>query len=170
MAKMYKKSELSVIEGRLVSKDNEVVNIPSGIIRQANDLETLVQKARYLKAQPEEQPAPSLDGFERKTEKGLRKFEADTPIMDGKVNEAIEFMKELEGTKEVQLMNEMLGRYDRLYEFVRSENVFEDSGAIDWTRYDNRLDTPTLGNILDWTPDTIVESIAYAFGYGVDDE
>lgn len=166
MAKMYKKSELTLVEGRLVSKDNEVINLSPSIIRQANDLETLVQKARYLKAQPEEQPAPSLDGFERKTEKGLRKFEADTPIMDSKVNEAIEFMKELEGTKEVQLMNEMLERYDQLYEFVRSENVFADC----MFPVETMLDTPTLGNVLDWTPDTIVESIAYAFGYGVDDE
>ena len=168
MGKIYDKSELTIVEGRLVNKDNEIVNISPTIVRQANDLETLVQKAEYLKGQPEEQKAPSLDGFERKTEKKFPEFRCDTPIMDAKVEDAVEFMKELDGVKEVKVMNVMLERYHELVEFVKSDKVFD--APHDWTFTEMKFDTPTLGNILEWPKSAVEEAIAFAFGYGVDDE
>ena len=157
--KMYKKSELAINHGLLVSNDGDIV-LPDGrIIDQANELETLAQQAEYLRRQPEATPMPTLDGFERMSIKdnGV-KFNAVTPLMDKKSKEAMELMSELDDIATVDQANGMLARFDVLLDFINQDFVVDCGDAL------YCFDTPTLGSVLELTKDDVANVIAKACG------
>lgn len=160
--KMYKKSELTLVDGLLISKDGDIVLPDVRVIDQANDLETLVQKTAYLMGQPEATPMPSLDGFKRSSIKDEVVFTASTPIMDKKIDEAMAIMDEIDDMATVEKANELIDKFKALLRFVSRDFVIDCGNKL------YCFDTPTLGSILDLTKDDVVDAIAYACGMSKD--
>lgn len=157
--KMYKKSDLQLINGMLVSGD-EIVAVADRIVDQANELETLVQKAEYLASQPSATPMPSLDGFERKSANEFgERFIATTPVTDLKVAEAMAIMDEADDVAITEAANELLDHFTELAKFIREDYVI-DTHAPSIVAFD----TPTLGSILDLTTDDLMRAIAKVCG------
>lgn len=161
--KMYKKSNLSLTNGMLVSISGDIIVPDIRVVRQANALETIAQKARYLAAQPEATPMPSLDGFKRESIKDELikdiKFEAKTPALDFKAAEAMALMSELDDVETTNKANAMLDKFTELLAFAKNDFVI-DCGGNDVIPFD----TPTLGSILQLTQQDIVDVVAMASG------
>lgn len=158
--KMYKKSELELVDGLLLAKDGTVVSPVGNVVRQANELDTLVQKAIYLQAQPEATPIPSLDGFERVSNFNLKyKLTADTPTFDKRTEEAVKFMNELDDLSRVEVVNEFLEKYSELIRFADAEQV-----VCSEAEAPEVFDTPTIGNPLELTPELIIKSVGIIHG------
>lgn len=157
--KMYKKSELTINHGLLVSNDGDIVLPDSRIVDQANELETIAQQAEYLGRQPEATPMPTLDGFERMSIKDSGvKFNAITPLMDKKSEEAMKLMNELDDIATVDKANEMLAHFDALLDFINQDFVVDCGDAL------YCFDTPTLGSVLELTKDDVANVIAKVCG------
>lgn len=162
--KMYKKSDLTLTNGLLVSKDGDIILPSISIVDQANHLETLAQQSAYLMTQPEATPMPSLDGFKRvsiKDNDGV-KFTATTPLMDQKTEEAMAIMDELDDLATVKQANNMLHEFAALLEFVGNDFVVDCGNEL------YCFDTPMIGSVLDLTKDDIVSVVASACGMAED--
>lgn len=158
--KMYNKSDLSMNHGLLVSKDGDIVLPDFRIVQQANELETLIQKMKYLSAQPKAAPMPSLDGFKRRSidDSESRKFEVSTPTMDAKADEAMKLMEELDDMAVADKANGMLDDFKSLLDFVTQDFVVDCGNQL------YKFDTPMLGNVLMLTEAEVVNAIAYVCG------
>jgi len=158
--KMYKKSDLKLVNGLLVTEDGEVVMPDVCVVRQANELETLWQKAEYLAKQPSAQPMPSLDGFKRKSIHDTdAMFTVTTPLMDKKAEEAVAIMDELDDMVTCEKANAMLTEFSSLLRFVREDVVLGCGGEVPYL-----FDTPSLGSVLELTEQDLVDVIAEACG------
>lgn len=157
--KMYKKSELSMNHGLIVSKEGDIILPDVSVVDQANRLEDLAQKQMYLASQPEATPMPNLDGFERVSIKnsGVR-FNAKTPHMDSKINEAMAIMSELDDMTMVAQANKMLKDFNALLEFVESDFVIDCGNEL------YCFDTPMLGSVLELTKEDVADIIADVCG------
>lgn len=157
--KMYKKSDLTINNGLLVSKDGDIVLPDINIVTQANELETVLQQSEYIAAQPEATPMPSLDGFKRISIKDSKvKFTTATPLLDSKQAEAMAIMDELDDVMLADKANEMLSMYGELIDFVDSDFVVDCGDQL------YRFDTPLLGSVLELTKEDVVDVIARACG------
>lgn len=168
MAKIYKKSQLKLVDGMLVTKKGKVVMPHWRVIFTANELDTLLQKAVYLAGQPEAVAAPSLDGFEResliRTDAG--KFSPITPTLDAKAKETLDLMEELDGVTTAHQMNDMLKEFEVLIDFA-DKDYFVSDGSWDGRRFD----TPFLcEDILDLDREDILNAIGIINGLTVDTE
>ena len=154
--KLYKKSDLSINNGLLVSKDGDIVLPDIKIVNQANELELLIQQYAYLADQPEATPMPSLDGFERASIKdGIKGwFSVKTPTLDKKFDEAMAIMDEIDGQAKAERANKMLDAFADLIEFVEGDSVIDCGNEL------YCFDTPVLGNVLELTKDDILDYIA----------
>ena len=160
--KMYKKSELTLVNGMLVDKDMNVIGVDPNIVHEANALEILAQKTDYLMAQPPASPMPTLDGFERKSSKDTGvKFNTTTPLMDAKAQETMALMDELDDVALADKANAMLDNFKHLIEFAKNDYVVSEDGIFSCTR---AFDMPTLGSILELTVEDICNVVALAVG------
>lgn len=162
--KMYKKSDLTLTNGLLVSKDGDIILPSISIVDQANRLETMAQQSAYLMTQPEATPMPSLDGFKRvsiKDNDGV-KFTATTPLMDQKAAEAMAIMDELDDLATVKQANNMLHEFAALLEFAGNDFVVDCGNEL------YCFDTPMIGSVLDLTKDDIVNVVASICGMAED--
>lgn len=164
--KMYKKSDVTLNHGLLVSKDGDIILPDPRIVQQANNLETMVQKVAYLSFQPKATPAPSLDGFERESidDSKSRKFEVSTPVMDAKADEAMKLMDEIDDVTTANAANAMLDDFKELLDFVTQDFVIDCGDQL------YKFDTPTLGNVLELTEADVIDEVAYACGMTKKDE
>lgn len=161
--KMYKKSELNLNNGLLVSKDGDIVMPDICIVNQANYLETLLQETEYLAKQPEATPMPSLDGFKRTSIKDSKvKFTATTPLMDMKQHEAMAIMDELDDMLLAERANNMLDDFKDLIDFVDNDFVVDCGSDLYY------FDTPMLGSVLELDKEGIVDVIAHVCGMNKD--
>lgn len=159
--KMYKKSDLTLVDGMLVTEDGDIVIPDVRIIDEANALETKVQQKRYMNGQPEAVPAPSLEGFERISNDDVTgAFVAKTPLLDSKAEEALEIMEELDAIATTEKANEMHSMFKHLIQFVRTDYVVDTYGFVE------KFDMPLLGNPLELTMDDVADAIAYCNGIG----
>jgi len=143
MAKLIKKSKCKFEAGHIIKK-NKVVGIPRVIWWQLNRLETMVQQYDYLIAQPPYQPGPSLEGFDRKSIIGNdRPYVScpDTPVIDKRVKEAMEFMAETDKVNDAAEINKAIDHFGELIDWFDSDKFIE-GGCFEI------IDTPTLGNPL----------------------
>lgn len=162
--KMYKKEELTLVNGMLVSVTGDIVMPAKLVVSQANELETRLQQSAYLDAQPAATPMPTLDGFERMSINDTNlKFSAITPTLDGKMDEALELMHEIDDIETVQRANSMVKEFSALIRFA-SEDFVVDCGEGEI----NFFDTPMLGNPLEWTKRDIADAIAAICGMAQD--
>ena len=161
--KMYKKSNLSLTNGMLVSISGDIIVPDIRVVKQANALETIAQKAKYLAAQPEATPMPSLNGFKRESIKDELtkdvKFEAKTPALDFEAAKAMALMDELDDVETTNKANAMLDKFTELLAFAKNDFVI-DCGGNDVIPFD----TPTLGSILRLTQQDIIDVVAMASG------
>lgn len=149
MAKIRYKHQLTYKSGYLIDVDDEVVALPPKVAEQLNNLDTLVQKARYLNGQPAANPEPSLDGFERKSEVHVPKLAAPcTPTIDCKEAESKKILKEIRSKMEVDAVNDVIDANKEAFIFMDSEEFIEGSEAV-------RLDLPELGSPLELTPEKV---------------
>ena len=152
MAKMYLKSDLKFVDGYLINDDGDVVALPEKVAEQINDLETRIQKLIYLDDQPEAQPERSLDGFKRKTTRGVPVVKVDTPTLDEKVAEGKKLLAEIRDLGKAEKINEIFLDYTEAFEWLRSDHFVEGSKIV-------RIDTPEIGDILDADVDELIEDI-----------
>ena len=142
MAKMYKKSDLTFDNGYVVDSDNNVVCLPDKVAEQINKLETWVQKYGYLKSQPAEQAAPSLDGFERESCFAKARVVVDTPELDARIARAKSIRDELTNKESCDVVNELIAKMSEMFDWINCDTFVEGTDVV-------RIDTPTLGNPLE---------------------
>lgn len=164
--KVYSKKDLTYKNGLLVTADGDVVCLDNEVVDMANELETRIQKAAYLGSQPEATKAPSLNGFERKTETVVSAFVKDTPLMDQKVKDTLALMEELDDAMVTDKLNEQIKNLTPLVYFVKEDDVLSVEHATP-----HRFDVPVMGNPLEWDEDKLMQFIAMSNGLSiVDDE
>ena len=151
MAKFYKKSQLEFVNGYVVDPaTREAVALPDNVAEQLNDYETTVQKAQYMAEQEEGRPEPSLDGFERRSNrKRAAEIEVVTPLLDAKKKESLAILEEIRTSCAADSINEILSGYEDMIEFLRNDTFVEGSKIV-------VIDTPELGNPLKLTIDDAV--------------
>lgn len=141
MAKMYKKSELKFDSGYVLTMDDKVVALPPNVAEQLNRMETEIQKAAYLNEQPEAQPAPSLDGFERESIVKHAHIEAETKHLDRERRRALGVLKDLRSMADAQEANAKLAKYEEAICFLCEDKFVEGTEVT-------LIDTPTIGDPL----------------------
>lgn len=162
--KMYKKSELHIVNGMIVSKKGDIIVPNRHVVYQANDLETVAQKVAYLAGQPSATPMPNLDGFERKSIKDSGvKFVASTPVLDDKIEEAESIMEELDNVANIKKANDMVDDFSALIQFAKDDFVIDTEDHCS----PGCFDMPTLGSILELTVEDITGVIAEACGLDI---
>lgn len=142
--KLYKKADLEFIDGMLVAKDGEIVNAGIKAVSQANELETMLQKAEWLKSQPSPCQGPDFSSFKRKSTNEIEDFVAETPLLDKKVAETMDLLNELDVVELTNKVNEVQRYMADLINFTKSDYVVSNGSAI------VKFDVPTLGNPLEW--------------------
>lgn len=150
MAKMYVKSELKFDSGYVLTMDDEVVALPPKVAEQLNEMETEIQKVAYLKAQPEAQPMPSLDGFERESIVKHAHVEVETKYLDREKRRSMGLLNDLRNMAAADEANEKLAKYDEAIRFLREDKFVEGTEVI-------MIDTPTIGNILTADFDKVID-------------
>lgn len=153
MAKMYSKSDLKFENGYVLTYDDEIVALPDGVAEQINEVETFIQKQRYLAEQPKAQPEPSFDGFERETIFDVPRVEVKTPAIDKLVEEKTQILHELRGEAAAKEINKILAKYQDAFRFFKNEKFVEGTKAV-------AIDTPTLGNILTVDAEKLIADIS----------
>lgn len=161
--KMYKKEDLSYKNGLIVAPDGEVVAIDNEVVDMANELETRIQKADYLKAQPEPVAIPTLDGFVRQTETTITSFTCDTPLMDERVEKSIDLMNEIDNKTMTDKLNNQLELLTPLVCFVKDDELLSVENNSQ-----HRFDVPVMGNPLVWTEEDLMEFVCRANGVEVE--
>lgn len=158
--KLYDKKELTFRKGMLVTKDGDALRIAGAITEQANALETKMQEQMFLNDQPEATPAPTLDGFERKSiAKKKVRVQCATPLLDEKIKNAEAFMDELDAVENANKIESAANKFIDLIEFAEDDFVLADVCGEP-----SIFDTPMLGNPLDYDCELIMAAIALATG------
>ena len=158
--KMYKKSDLNLINGLLVSESGDIVMPDLRIVKQANDLETIIQQTNYLEAQPEATPMPSLKEFERISIDDCDDvFTASTPLLDNQAAHTMAMMDEFDDIDTVNKANNMVQDFGLLISFVENDYVIDCGGDTVVP-----FDTPAIGSVLELTKDAVVSFIAHICG------
>ena len=160
--KAYSKNDLVYKNGLLLTSDGDVVAVDNAIVDMANELETRLQKANYIMAQPEAVAAPTLDGFTRKSEIQITPFTCETPLMDKRVEEAKKLMDEIDDVAMTNTLNDQLRNYSDLVIFIKEDMVIDAERETP-----HRFDVPTMGNPLEWTEDDLFKFIAITNGCSV---
>lgn len=159
--KMYKKSDLSMVNGYLINGDSDVVVVDPAVVRQANRLETMVQKRTWVSDQPEYCAGPDFDKFERVSanEEGKVKFDIDTPNIDAKVDETLALIGELDNIEMTESLNAELANFEKLIAFANSDMVMDYNNIA----APEQFDCPTMGNPIEWTKKSVVANVLYCF-------
>lgn len=161
--KIIEKSKLSFEEGYIVSKC-EVVGVPDYVVNDLNAIETAIQQAAFLKAQPEGVAAPSLKDFERKSAHTLPTIERpETPLNDKKLADSLALIEELDAADSVEQVNAFITKHANLFEWVGNKKV------IDYETTPVKFDLPTLGNPLKLTTKDLTDHLMTLVGTEVDD-
>lgn len=158
--KMYKKSDLNLVNGMLVAESGDIVMPDLRIVKQANDFETIIQQAAFLEDQPEATPMPSLKGFERVSINDREDtFTASTPMLDKQAARTMAMMEELDDIDIVNKANKMVADFKLLIDFIANDYVIDCGGDIVMP-----FDTPVFGDVLKLTKDEVIAFIAHVCG------
>lgn len=155
MAKLVSKKDLKYVNGYITDNEGTVVNIDYRIAHFLNKLEVCIQKAKYIKAQPECQFPPSLDGFELESEHKVYKIEEPkTPKLDARANLAKGILDEMVAVNNAKECNEFIKANAVVFEWLDSDLIVVDSSEAGV-----RFDLPTLGNPLELTAEGVMDII-----------
>ena len=162
--KYMKKSKLQMIDGMICNKKGEVLGINPKIAELFNQLETEIQEKMYMDKQPEAQPMPSLDGFEREHANGNVKIPtievAETPIIDKRIKEAMAFVKEVEAQHTADEANKKYEDYALLFQFVENESILVNTDML----AEYGIDTPFIGDVLKLDKEDLADLIGFVAG------
>lgn len=150
MAKLIKKDKCKFKQGHIVKK-GKVIGLPFAVWLQLNKFELMIQEYWHLRKQPAYQPAPSMDGFERKSMFGNDRPYVempDTPTTDKRVGEALAFMAEADAVSDAKMVNQVIDDFGALIDWCNSEEFIEGDCL-------NVIDTPEIGNPLELDADEI---------------
>lgn len=143
MAKFYSKSDLTFKSGYVVNDYGDVVALPKGVARQLNEIEEMVQKAKWVADHEEAEEEP--EEFVRKSAfKPAPVIAVDTPLLDQKVEEAVRLHEEIEDKLCANKMNEIIQSFKEAFAFCDENDFVEGTEVV-------RLDLPTLGDPLKLT-------------------
>lgn len=143
MAKFYSKSDLTFKSGYVVNADGDVVALPKGVARQLNEIEEMVQRAKW--AAEHEAPEAEPEEFVRKSAfKPAPVITANTPLLDKKVEESMRLHEEIEGKLCADKLNEIIKGFKEAFAFCDEDDFVEGGEVV-------RLDLPTLGDPLKLT-------------------
>lgn len=161
--KLYKKSDLSFKNGMLVDGDGNVVAPIPAIVKMANELETELQKATYVKSLPDVVP-PSAP-FVRKSigdKLPVNEFMCETPHMDKRIKDTCAIMDEIDSANTCDKINDaMRTRYAELLQWANDDTVIGTDGVL------VLFDTPTMGDPLEWNAENVQDFIALSFGLDI---
>lgn len=152
MAKIYRKTQLSFVNGYIVDGSDNVVALPYKVAEQLNDLEEKIQLAAYMEEQGEARPAPSADGFVRRSAFTKPVIEVETPHLDAELKRSLGILEDLRAKDHASKANAMIESFTELFDFVSGDSFVEGNQIV-------RTDTPTIGNPLDVTIDRLLELI-----------
>lgn len=159
--KIRYKKDYQFLEGHVIDPDTgDCIVLPVAVVYQAHKLDLMAQQYDYLNGQPAYQPGPSLQGFQRKSiQDHPRPYleDPETPVTDARVAEAMAFMAEADVMNQVNDVNDAINEFGDLFDFLCSDHWFEPANGATF------VDAPTLGNILELTPEEargILEEIA----------
>lgn len=160
--KIRYKKDYQFLEGHVVDPETgDCIVLPAAVVFQAHRLDLMAQQYDYLSGQPAYQPGPSLSGFRRKSIRDHSRpyiEDPETPVTDARVAEAMLFMQEADEIHRVKDVNDAINEFGDLFDFLCSDHWFEPcAGGATF------IDAPTLGNILELTPEEargILEEIA----------
>lgn len=143
MAKFYSKSDLTFKSGYVVNADGDVVALPKGVARQLNEIEEMVQKAKWVAEHEGDEEEP--EEFVRKSAfKSAPVITVDTPLLDKKVEESVRLHEELERQLCAEKMNDIIKGFKEAFAFCDEDAFVEGDKVV-------RLDLPTLGDPLKLT-------------------
>lgn len=160
--KMVNKDKLTYVDGYLIDDDN-IIAIDPSIVRQANMLEEMVQRRKWVDEQPEACAGPDYSKFKRESEHDIKgiEFIAETPLMDEEIQRSLELMAEIDDANMANRINEKIQNdLKNLIDFVSKDYVIDRSGNC----APEKFDLPTLGNPLDLTKESICIKVAEAYG------
>lgn len=158
--KLYNKEKLKFVDGVLVTKKDKVAMPSKSVIAQANQLETMVQQTMHINSQPDAQPAPTIDGFNRVHRYQAPIVDCRTPLLDEKAELSLALMEEMDKKEHADKLQEMIDHFASLIEWVHRDS-FIASECEDFASFD----TPILGDPLTWTEETVVKHIANSLGF-----
>ena len=154
--KIYKKEICTYVDGYIVCGD-EVVGVPTSIIRQLNKLETDMQKAEYRRANKVELKTP--EPFVRKHEgKSHIVVTPDTPALDEAIDKAMALMDDIDTVEAASAVNDYLADIESVIEWIQSPNIVSSAAELI-----EKFDLPTLGNPLELGEKDIVEAVVNLF-------
>lgn len=160
MPKLVNKSTCYFDNGYICCKDGEILGPALPVFEQLRSLEYMLQKVRYLDAQPEACPPPSLDGFEFVSEraKKIPRFEPfETPNIDKAVEAGIGIRDEIKGMQITKAANKWIDEHPEVFEFVANDR-FVPSPFVS-----NPFDLHLLGNPLELTVEDLMNVVGEIF-------
>lgn len=143
MAKLIKKDKCK-FEAGIIVKKNKQIGLPYNVWCQLNKLEVMLQQYMYLKGQPAYCKGPSLNGFERETAlTSDRPYvnKPETPTIDRRMKEALEFMEETDAVNDAQEINSAIDDFGALIDWCAAKKFIEGDCY-------KLIDTPQIGNPL----------------------
>ena len=146
--KFMKKEKLVYKNGYLINQKGKIVMPDYDVVYQFNNLEEEFQRALYLKAQPKAVAAPSMEGWEKVSERDVDvedMFFAETPTLDKKIEESIALMDDIDAANKVDKLQAIAAEYPKVIEFINSKEII----VYDDNEY--QFDMATLGNPLEFT-------------------
>lgn len=158
--KAYKKSELEVVNGILMTRDMEVVAVDPAVVRNVNALETFLQKAEYVSEQPKAQAAPSLEGFERRTTARKYEVKVETPLTDKAVEDGVALMRELSQASDARKVNSILESFRPALDFFDNDYIVEVT-RFDAPAFDTPLIDDAFGGILVVKPQSVIAAVTH---------
>lgn len=160
MAKLVSKSDLSFKNGYIVDETGTVMNLSFRVWEQLADLEMMVQRAGFAKVHgisDEDKEQITMDDFVP-----VHRYKVDfglilkTPLLDKKVDEAMQLMEEIEGSQKAAQLTEAINNMPELLEFIGSEYILVTSECAP-----QRFDLAIIGNPLELTVDSFKEIIKF---------
>lgn len=160
MAKLVSKSDLSFKNGYIIDETGTVMNLSFRVWEQLIDLEMMVQRAGFAKVNgisDDDNEQVTMDDFvpvhRYKVTFGMV---AKTPLLDKKMDEAMQLMEEIEDSQKAAQLTEAINEMPELLEFISSEYILVTSEGAP-----QRHDLAIIGNPLDLTRDTLGEIVKF---------
>lgn len=113
MFKFYSKKDLSIKDGYLVNKDNEIMYVDEDVVNLVNDLERMQQMLDYKRSIKDAdietiKPFKFMSAFDDDFENVPKLDKPATPVHDARAEEAEKFMDEVDEINMVDSVNEYM--------------------------------------------------------------
>jgi len=160
--KLVSKDKLK-FQGGYFYKGNKRVWIETTVVNQLNELETMMQKFKYLEKQGDYRPMPSLDGFKREHIGTVDiSIKAATPILDREIEKTKKMLEEIDEHNVSVEAENVAKDFQQLIRWADSEEIVVSTNeAI----FDMICDTPHF-NPLELTVDQVINVITYMVSDG----